>query len=136
MIQLHRTQTQATLHHWKNLDSVANIVSVQETGSILKIGFSLSKRPYFNRAYLVTVGIHVRKLYKNVKSWYNLLQNVYLCSIIACYEFFWELGIKSWTCSSYKLNDNVNSSVVGFRGPFLYLMKYKQVLVWGYSKYV
>ena len=40
---------------WKDLDPNVDIVSVQETGSILKIGFALSKRPHLHMAYLGTV---------------------------------------------------------------------------------
>ena len=35
---------------WKDLDPVVNIVSAQETGSILKIGFALSKWLHFHCA--------------------------------------------------------------------------------------
>ena len=40
---------------WKELDPAVNIVSVQETGSILKIGFALSNLPHSHRAYVVAV---------------------------------------------------------------------------------
>ena len=40
---------------WKDLESIVNILSVQETGCILKIDFDLSKWPHFHRAYVVTV---------------------------------------------------------------------------------
>ena len=40
---------------WKDLSPVMNIVSAQDTGSILKIGFALSERPHLHRAYLVAV---------------------------------------------------------------------------------
>ena len=40
---------------WKDLESVNNIVSAQETGNILKIGFVLSKRPQLHRAFMVTI---------------------------------------------------------------------------------
>ena len=33
----------STVHLWKDLDPVVNIVSAQETGSLLKIDFALSK---------------------------------------------------------------------------------------------
>ena len=41
---------------WKDLSPV-NIVSAQETGSILKIGFTLSKWLHFNSDYVIGVGI-------------------------------------------------------------------------------
>ena len=34
---------------------IVNIISVEETGSILKIGLAFSKWPYLPRAYLVTI---------------------------------------------------------------------------------
>ena len=40
---------------WKIQTSFVNSVSVQETRSILKIGFSLSKWPHFNSAYVLGV---------------------------------------------------------------------------------
>ena len=40
---------------WKALDFVVNISPAQETGSFLKIGFTLSKSPNLHRAYLATV---------------------------------------------------------------------------------
>lgn len=40
---------------WKDLESVVNIVSVRETGSILKIGFALSKWSHLHRAYVLAV---------------------------------------------------------------------------------
>ena len=40
---------------WKDLESANNIVSAQEAGNILKIGFVLSKSPHFIRASVITV---------------------------------------------------------------------------------
>ena len=37
-LDLHRL----TVHLWKDLELIINIISAQETGSILKIGFALS----------------------------------------------------------------------------------------------
>ena len=37
----------------KDLDIVVNIISLQETASILKIGFDLSKWPHLHRAYVI-----------------------------------------------------------------------------------
>ena len=38
---------------WKDLDLIVKKNSVKVTCNILKIGFALSKRPHFNRAYSV-----------------------------------------------------------------------------------
>ena len=42
----------STVTLWKGLESFVNILSAQETGRILKIGFTLSKRPNLHRVYL------------------------------------------------------------------------------------
>ena len=46
-----------TVPLWKDLEPVVNILSAQETRSILKIGFALSKVPYLHSAYVVTVWV-------------------------------------------------------------------------------
>ena len=46
-------KTTATVHLWKDLYPLVQIVAAQETSSILKIGFALSKWPHLHRAYLV-----------------------------------------------------------------------------------
>ena len=38
----------------KNLNPFSTMFKVQEAGSILKVGFALSKWPHFHRVYLVT----------------------------------------------------------------------------------
>ena len=43
-----------TIPLWKDLSPIANIVSAQETSSILKIVFALSERPHLHEAYLVS----------------------------------------------------------------------------------
>ena len=40
---------------WKDFDFIINKVSAQETRSILKIGFALSKLPQLHRAYVLGV---------------------------------------------------------------------------------
>ena len=40
---------------WKDLKPVVDIISAQDTDTILKIDFALSKRPHLYGAYLVTV---------------------------------------------------------------------------------
>ena len=47
--------TKTTVPFRKDLDPVINIVSAQETDSILTIDFALSKWPHLHRAYVLTV---------------------------------------------------------------------------------
>ena len=39
----------------KDFNPVVNIISAEETGSILKIGFALLKLPHLHRTYLVDI---------------------------------------------------------------------------------
>ena len=50
----------------KDLNRLKKYVKYQEASSILKVGFALSKYPYFNRAYVVTSGFGCRYLYIGV----------------------------------------------------------------------
>ena len=61
-----------TVPLWKDLDSVVNIFSAQETGSILKIGFDLSNWPHLHRAYVVTV-----------------------CRVLSTVVYIWNLSIRN-----------------------------------------
>ena len=47
----------------KDLNRLKKCAKYQEASSILKVGFALSKYPYFNRAYVVSSGFGCRYLY-------------------------------------------------------------------------
>ena len=53
----------------KDLDRLKKYVKYQEASSILRVGFALSKYPYFNRACVVSSGFGCLYLYVEFLKW-------------------------------------------------------------------
>ena len=87
----HFDQKRPTIHVWRDLDPTVNKIFVEETGSILKIGFIQPKWPHLHRAYLVTVS---RVLITTVKyfDWEYVAGSVILSIETLEYEDGWMIG--------------------------------------------
>ena len=66
-----------SLHKWpkQRFHVMVAVVSAQESGSILKIEFAISKRPYFYSVYLLRVGyfgLNLHSTFKEGLIWRNI----------------------------------------------------------------